>query len=74
MLRTPDIIFLIATLSISVVLIVWLGRPIWQAQGWQSFLFSGDSTVSHLGCDLLVDVETASATMWVQVLLPFLRP
>ena len=39
MLRTPDFLFLIVTPCVSAVLIVCLGRPVWQAEGWQSFLF-----------------------------------
>ena len=39
MLRTPDILFLSITLIIVVSLVVWLGLPTWQTDGWRMFLF-----------------------------------
>ena len=53
MLRAPDILFLVAVLAISVGSIVWLGWPVWNAEGWQSFLF--------LGIPLL---HTVAVTSW----------
>lgn len=41
MLRAPDILFLVAAVAISLGLIVWLGWPVWNNEGWQSFLFLG---------------------------------
>ena len=41
MLRVPDILFLSITLAVFAGLLIWLGQPVWEGQGWRSFLFLG---------------------------------
>ncbi len=49
MLRAPDILFVAVSLAVSVALLVWLGKPIWETESWQSFLFLAIPLIHTIG-------------------------